>query len=91
MEDNRHTRNDEPPHHKRAEADDEGILKADDVAQAKHGSAGVDLEHKLSLVGSHNTPFHNACGKVLVPPSYGSHDKVVQTAHKTSHEQRLCL
>ena len=91
MEEHGHARHDEPPHGERAETDDEGVLQADDVAQAQHGSAGVHLEHELSLVGSHGAPFHDARCKALVPPVDGSHDEVVQTADEAGDEQWLSL
>ena len=91
MEHDGHTGHDKPPYYERAEADNEGILQTDDIAQAEDCRSCVYLEDELRLVSSHSAPLHYTSGKGLVPPSHGGDDKVVKTTYKTSEKQRLCL
>ena len=91
MEDERHARNDEPPGNKRTKGDIECVLQSDNIAETQYGSAGVDLEYELSLVGQRLTESDDAAGEVLIPPTEGGDDEVVETAHDTGDEQRLGL
>ena len=80
-----------PPYGKRTEGDDEGIFQTDDISETEHGSSGVDLEHELRLVGKRLAQSDDTRGEHLVPPSEGGDDEVVESAHDTGEQQRLCL
>ena len=84
-------RHDEPPHGERAEADDERIAEADDVAQSEHSGTRVHLEHQFRLVGQLLSPCHDTRGEILVPPSERGDDEVVESAHDARDEQRPSL
>ena len=84
-----HKRDDDQPHQQAAAANDEAIFQADDVAQAQHGGAGVELQHHLGFIGQGLAQADHRRGKRLAPGTEGGNDKVVQTAHQTGCEQGL--
>ena len=84
-----HEGNNHQPNQQGAAADDEGILKADDIAQSQHGGAGVHLEDQLGFVREGGTPAHHRGGDGLRPGAEGGHGKVVQAAYETGRYERL--
>ena len=84
-----HQRDDDQPHQEGAAADDEGIFKADDIAQSQHGRAGVHLQDQLGLVGHGCAPAHHRGGDGLGPGAEGGDHEVVQTADETGGDKGL--
>ena len=75
-----HKGNDDEPDQERSTTDDEGILEADDVAEAEHGGTCIQLENNLGLVGDDLPPVHHGGGQGLAPGAEGGDDEVIKTA-----------
>ena len=84
-----HQRNDHEPHQQGSAADDEGILEADDVAEAQHGRAGIEFQDEFRLVGNRRTPAHHRGGNGLRPCAEGRDAEVVQSADEAGRNERL--
>ncbi len=84
-----HQRNDQQPDEQRAAADDEGVLQADDVAQAQDGSARIDLEHQLGLVGHDLAPVHHRGGERFSPGAESRDHEIIDTTDQAGGEQGL--
>ena len=84
-----HQGDDYQPNKQRTAADNEGILQADDIAQAQHGRASVHLEHQLGFIGHRRTPAHYRGGDGFGPGSEGGYGEVVQAADEARADERL--
>ena len=85
------SRYNQPPHRQRTQADNQRILKTDDIAQTEHRSARVHLENEFRIVGQLLSPTHDTRREILVPPAESRHEKVVESAHDSSQQQRFGL
>ena len=83
--------NDDPPDESTTGKDDEGVGQSDDVTQAQHCGARVDLEDHLHVVGKSLEGWDGLGGEHLFPPAESREQEVVQTTHKAGNEQRTGL
>ena len=80
---------DDQPYQQAAEADDPGVLEADDIAQAEHCGAGVEFEHHLGLVCYHVADVSEGSADGFRPRSERGDGEVIQTADKACQRQRF--
>ena len=86
-----HQGNDYPPDKHGSGTNDGRILQSDDVSKAQHGCACIDLHYQLGLVGQVLSEAYHARSDVLIPPTKGGYDEVVQATNQSGYKQRLGL
>ena len=84
-------RDDEPPDEERAGTDDAGIFQTDNIAEAQHGSTGIDGERELNTLGDVLAPGGHTRRQRLMPPAERADHEVIQTANSRCPDERACL